>query len=153
MILRLVLSLSWISGSLVVNYPYDDNRDGTSQYSQSPDDKVFQQLSKAYSQVTRHWILFRLGYCPSVVSRSNWKQNVELENRQICVETRSENLTTIVLIVVFPLVWCACRRTLWCTMDTLVRTCTEMNILKMASPMVPTGTVFLVSLRTSRSSL
>lgn len=54
----------WNSGSLVVNYPYDDDKDGTIQYSMSPDDKVFQQVSRAYSQVTGHWccwICFELG--------------------------------------------------------------------------------------------
>ncbi|KAI3354320.1 hypothetical protein L3Q82_018854, partial [Scortum barcoo] len=40
----------WNLGSLVVNYPYDDNRKGESQYSQSPDDEVFKQVSRAYSQ-------------------------------------------------------------------------------------------------------
>lgn len=41
-------------GSLVVNYPYDDQKEGKSQYSQSPDDKIFRQMSLAYSKVTRH---------------------------------------------------------------------------------------------------
>lgn len=45
----------WNAGSLVVNYPYDDEKEGKSQYSQSPDDKIFRQLALAYSQVTRHW--------------------------------------------------------------------------------------------------
>ncbi|XP_032357556.1 carboxypeptidase D isoform X1 [Etheostoma spectabile] len=45
-----ILSANLHGGSLVVNYPYDDNKPGISQYSQSPDDKVFQQVSKAYSQ-------------------------------------------------------------------------------------------------------
>lgn len=44
----------WNLGSLVVNYPYDDDKKGLSQYSQSPDDKVFQQVSRAYSQVNGH---------------------------------------------------------------------------------------------------
>lgn len=41
-----------ILGSLVVNYPFDDDKEGLSQYSRSPDDEVFQQVSRAYSQVT-----------------------------------------------------------------------------------------------------
>ena len=52
------------SGSLVVNYPFDDDKEGLSQYSLSPDDKVFQLVSKAYSQVTGHCccqISFMLG--------------------------------------------------------------------------------------------
>lgn len=42
----------------MVNYPYDDEKEGKSEYSQSPDDKIFRQLSLAYSQVTKHQLLF-----------------------------------------------------------------------------------------------
>ncbi|XP_033832557.1 carboxypeptidase D [Periophthalmus magnuspinnatus] len=45
-----VLSANLHGGSLVVNYPYDDNKEMVTQYSQCPDDEVFQQLSKTYSQ-------------------------------------------------------------------------------------------------------
>lgn len=36
----------------MVNYPYDDEKNGKSQYSKSPDDKIFRQLSLAYAKVT-----------------------------------------------------------------------------------------------------
>lgn len=38
-------------GSLVVNYPFDDNEQGVATYSKSPDDAVFQQIALSYSKV------------------------------------------------------------------------------------------------------
>lgn len=40
------------AGSLVVNYPYDDDPAGRTQYSKSPDDEVFKMVARAYSEVS-----------------------------------------------------------------------------------------------------
>ncbi|NXU81314.1 CBPD Carboxypeptidase, partial [Oreotrochilus melanogaster] len=37
-------------GSLVVNYPFDDDEEGIAIYSKSPDDAMFQQLALSYSK-------------------------------------------------------------------------------------------------------
>ena len=58
-----VIFVLWNTGSLVVNYPYDDDKEERTQYSACPDDEVFKQVSLAYSQVTGHggyWICFML---------------------------------------------------------------------------------------------
>lgn len=46
-----VLSANLHSGSLVVNYPFDDNQEGKIKETSSPDDSTFKMLSKAYSMV------------------------------------------------------------------------------------------------------
>uniref|UniRef100_A0A672STH2 Carboxypeptidase D n=1 Tax=Sinocyclocheilus grahami TaxID=75366 RepID=A0A672STH2_SINGR len=45
-----VLSANLHGGSLVVNYPFDDNLDNVSGYSKSSDDDVFRMVALAYSQ-------------------------------------------------------------------------------------------------------
>lgn len=67
----------FLAGSLVVNYPYDDNEQGVATYSKSPDDAVFQQIALSYSKV--HWkvnsvktTLKHLGQMLSLVAKTLW---------------------------------------------------------------------------------
>ncbi|KAB0361999.1 hypothetical protein FD754_006155 [Muntiacus muntjak] len=45
-----VLSANLHGGTLVVNYPFDDDEQGIATYSKSPDDAVFQQIALSYSK-------------------------------------------------------------------------------------------------------
>ncbi|XP_057299684.1 carboxypeptidase D-like [Hydractinia symbiolongicarpus] len=44
------LSASFHSGALVVTYPFDDSPSGQAQYSATPDDDLFRQIAKSYSE-------------------------------------------------------------------------------------------------------
>ena len=44
-----VLSANLHNGALVANYPYDNSPSGRSEYTQSPDDDIFRQVSLTYS--------------------------------------------------------------------------------------------------------
>ena len=52
-----VLSANLHGGSLVANYPYDDNIELTDKYSRSPDDDVFRRLALAYA--TNHATMWK----------------------------------------------------------------------------------------------
>lgn len=56
-----VLSANLHGGSLVANYPYDDNAENTDGiYSKSPDDALFRRLASVYSDVSSISLLINL---------------------------------------------------------------------------------------------
>jgi carboxypeptidase D len=47
-----VMSANFHGGSVVVNYPNDDNEEKKSTFSPTPDEETFKMISKAYSTVS-----------------------------------------------------------------------------------------------------
>ncbi|XP_063002757.1 carboxypeptidase D [Elgaria multicarinata webbii] len=69
-----VLSANLHGGSLVVNYPYDDNRQGIAKYSRSPDDSVFQQLSLSYAK--ENTLMFRGHPCEDMYPEEKFSHGI-----------------------------------------------------------------------------
>ncbi|XP_063812032.1 carboxypeptidase D [Pseudophryne corroboree] len=69
-----VLSANLHGGSLVVNYPYDDDEEGMSAYSKSPDDAVFQQLALSYSKENNE--MFLGSPCKEIYPNDNFPQGI-----------------------------------------------------------------------------
>ncbi|KAM5180089.1 carboxypeptidase D [Mantella aurantiaca] len=69
-----VLSANLHGGSLVVNYPFDDDEKGLSMYSKSPDDSVFQQLALSYSKENNK--MFLGSPCKEVYPNENFPQGI-----------------------------------------------------------------------------
>ncbi|KAM9320518.1 carboxypeptidase D [Gastrophryne carolinensis] len=69
-----VLSANLHGGSLVVNYPFDDDEKGLSMYSKSPDDAVFQQLALSYSKENNK--MFAGSPCKEIYRNENFPQGI-----------------------------------------------------------------------------
>lgn len=72
------------AGSLVVNYPFDDDEKGLSMYSKSPDDAVFQQLALSYSKVSleKQSSVWAPSSCYAAVSAEDILWYVSLEDKR-----------------------------------------------------------------------
>ncbi|OCT91125.1 hypothetical protein XELAEV_18014180mg [Xenopus laevis] len=69
-----VLSANLHGGSLVVNYPFDDDEKGVSKYSKSPDDPVFQHLSLSYSKENPK--MYEGFPCKEIYPNENFQQGI-----------------------------------------------------------------------------
>ncbi|MEE6468602.1 hypothetical protein FKM82_008326 [Ascaphus truei] len=69
-----VLSANLHGGSLVVNYPYDDDNKRLSTYSKSPDDAVFQQLALSYSKENTQ--MFQGSPCKDMYPNENFLHGI-----------------------------------------------------------------------------
>ncbi|XP_072286935.1 carboxypeptidase D [Pyxicephalus adspersus] len=69
-----VLSANLHGGSLVVNYPFDDDEKGLSMYSKSPDDAMFQQLALSYSKENNK--MFTGSPCKEIYPNENFPQGI-----------------------------------------------------------------------------
>jgi len=63
-----VLSANLHGGTLVANYPYDDNKKGVATFTKCPDDAVFKQVSKAYSLVSISLGYYYKLFCQAVMA-------------------------------------------------------------------------------------
>lgn len=75
-----VLSANLHGGSLVANYPYDDNKENTDGiYSKSPDDALFRRLASVYSNVSplNSFTLFNF-YFSLIFKDHSFKINYEI---------------------------------------------------------------------------
>ncbi|KAM4700786.1 carboxypeptidase D isoform 2-T2 [Discoglossus pictus] len=69
-----VLSANLHGGSLVVNYPYDDDEKGIQSYSKSPDDAVFRQLALSYSKANSK--MFKTNLCEDMRPDEKFSQGI-----------------------------------------------------------------------------
>lgn len=69
-----VLSANLHGGSLVANYPFDDNREMSTNYSASPDDATFRELALSYAKTHK---TMSKGYpCPKIYPDEKFKDGI-----------------------------------------------------------------------------